>query len=137
MRYRLSCMALLIVLGVLPAAVGVAEVQWEIVNTLKLESAPRDAAVTLDGKTIYVLTEKGEILVYDSDGALKAKISVGPHADSLKVAQDGERLFVLSRAKKTLEVIELDFVRNIDTSGAPFKGPKDAPVVVAVFSDFQ
>jgi hypothetical protein len=36
-----------------------------------------------------------------------------------------------------VEVIALDFIRKINATGSPSKGRTDAPVTVAVFSDFQ
>lgn len=129
--------ALVLVLVLISTTAAVAEVQWNIVNSLKLDSVPRDVAVTFDGSTLYILTAKGDILVYGSDGVYRDKISVGPHADSLKIGQNGEQLFVISRQHKSVEALQLDFIRNINTAGSPYLGPKDASVVIAVFSDFQ
>ena len=36
-----------------------------------------------------------------------------------------------------IRVAALDFARRIDTTGVPFKGVDNAPVVIAVFSDFE
>ena len=119
------------------ATAAAAEVQWDIVQSLPLEAAPRDLAVTHDGRTLYILTEKGEILIYGADGVFKDKITVGPHADRLKIGQDGELLYIISRENKTVEALRLDFIHKINTIGSPFQGPGDAPVVLAVFSDFQ
>ena len=116
---------------------AIAEVEWNVVKSLSLDSAPRDVTVTLDGQTLYILTEKGDILVYGGDGNLKDTISIGPHADSLKIGQNGDVLYVISRKNKTVETVQLDFIRDINTAGSPFQGPEDAPVVIAVFSDFQ
>ena len=124
-------------LVLISAAAALGDVQWSIINNLKLDSVPRDVAVTFDGQTIYILTEKGDILIYRSDGLFKDKIAIGPHADSLKIDQNGEQLYVISRKNKTIDTVQLDFIQEINTEGSPFKGPKDAGVVIAVFSDFQ
>lgn len=130
-------LALVLALVLAVSGAGQAEVEWDIVKRLPLKAVPRDVSVTLDGRTLYILTEKGDILVYSTDGVLKDTIKIGPHADSLEIGQDGEVLYVISRQKKTVETLQLDFVHSIDTEGSPFKGPRDAPVVIAVFSDFQ
>jgi len=104
---------------------------------LKSEESPLDAAVSLNGKWIFVLTDQGSILIYSSDGTLKEKISVGDHVDGIKVGPRENILLLTSRKNKTVQVISLDFIQNIDVSGSPFKGPADAPVVIAVFNDFQ
>ena len=122
---------------VLIPAMALAEVEWNIENSLTLDSVPRDVAVTLDGRTIYILTENGDILVYGADGTFRDKISIGKHADGLRIGQNGEQLYVISRRNKTVEAVQLNFIRHINTIGSPYQGPEDAPVVIAVFSDFQ
>jgi hypothetical protein len=135
---RTSTNLLLAMTFVLAAsAAGLAEVEWHTVERLALDSVPRDVSVTHDGQTLYILTEKGDILVYSQDGALKDTIKIGPHADSIEIGQDGDVLYVISRQKKTVETVQLDFIHSINTEGSPFKGPENAPVVIAVFSDFQ
>ena len=126
---------MLLVLAI--SAGSMADVQWNVVQSLSLDAVPRDVTVTLDGRILYILTEKGDILVYDNKGNLKDTISIGPHADSLKIGQNEDVLYVISRKKKTIETVQLDFIRQINIEGAPFQGPADAPVVIAVFSDFQ
>ena len=49
----------------------------------------------------------------------------------------GERLFATSRQNKTVDIIQLSFIKKINTNGSKFKGPADAPVTIAVFSEFQ
>ena len=114
-----------------------ATVDWEILNTLRLEAPPLDVAISPDGKTAYVLTHKGNILVYTLDGRLTDKIDVGKQIDQIKVGPKGERLFAASRQNKTIEVIALDFIQELSIKGSPYKGLKDAPVVIADFSDFE
>ena len=68
---------------------------------------------------------------------LKDKISVGSHVDGLKVGPEEDILLLTSRKNKTVQILLLDFIQDIDISNSPFKGPADAPVEIAVFSDFQ
>ena len=117
--------------------VAFATVDWEILNTLRLDAPPLDMAVSPDGKTVYVLTHKGKILVYTVDGRLTDKIDVNKQIDQIKVGPRGERLFAASRQNKTVEVIALEFIKELSIKGSPYKGHKDAPVVIAEFSDFE
>lgn len=137
MKRTLVKLVLALMLVLATSAGAVAEVQWNIVKSLSLDSVPRDVTITPDGQTLYILTDKGDILVYGNDGILKDTINIGPHADSLKIGQNGDVLYVVSREKKTIDMVQLDFLRHINTDGSPFQGPADAPVVIAVFSDFQ
>ncbi|MGD8764559.1 MAG: hypothetical protein PVG87_19800, partial [Desulfobacteraceae bacterium] len=118
-------------------SVGFAEVEWNIVQTLKLEAPPLDMAVSPDGRRIYVLVDGGNVLIYSNRGILKEKIQVGDQIDQINLGPKGEYLFVSSRQNKTLEILALNFIYDLNVSGSPFKGAKDAPVVITVFSDFQ
>jgi hypothetical protein len=84
-----------------------------------------------------VLTEQGQILIYSSAGQLIDKIEVGNHFDHVTVGAKGALLILNSRKNKSVQVITLDFIQNINISGSPFKGSEDAAVVVVVFDDFE
>jgi DNA-binding beta-propeller fold protein YncE len=128
---------IVIVMGSITMCYAAASVEWNVLKTLQLEAAPLDVAVSPDGKLIFVLTEQGQILVYLSGGPLKGKIDVGNHFDHIKVDPRGENIILNSRKDKSVQVIALDFIQDINVSGSPFKGSEDAAVVVAVFDDFQ
>ncbi len=127
--------AILLLLAI-PFQAG-AKVEWRIENTLKTGQPPLDVAVSPDGKSIFVLTADGSILIYDRDGQLDDTIKVGAHIDQIRVGPGGEQLYATSRQNQTVEVITLNFIRQINVSGSPSKGRTDAPVIVTVFSDFQ
>jgi DNA-binding beta-propeller fold protein YncE len=137
MKLGLTKLFIIIVLILTTGSVGFTEVEWNIVQTLKLEAPPLDMAVSPDGRRIYVLVEGGSVLIYSSRGILKEKIQVGNQVDQINLGPKGEYLFVSSRQNKTLEIVALNFIYNLNITGAPFKGAKDAPVVITVFSDFQ
>jgi DNA-binding beta-propeller fold protein YncE len=114
-----------------------AEVESELQRSFNLGARPLDVAVSLDGKSIFVLTEEGNVLIFGSDGSQTGRIAVGPQAERIAADPDGERLYVTNRLGKRVDVITVDVIRPIALEGAPFKGRSKAPVVVAVFSDFQ
>ena len=128
---------IVIVMGSITMCYAAASVEWDVLKTLQLEAAPIDVALSQDGKLIFVLTDQGQILIYSSGGQLKDKIDVGNHFDHIKVGPRGENLILNSRKNKSVQVITLDFIQDINFSGSPFKGPEDAAVVVAVFNDFE
>ena len=119
------------------ASVGSATLEWEILSTLKLDTPPLDMAVAPDGKSVYILTHNGEIQVYDLDGHLKDKVEIHKPADQIKLGPNGDLLFVTDRQSKTVEVIKLELIKQITINGSPFKGPENAPVIIADFSDFE
>ncbi|MBT8372522.1 MAG: hypothetical protein HKO68_20500 [Desulfobacterales bacterium] len=128
----------LVILLILTASTHVcATVEWRIQNSVKTEAVPIDVAVSSDGKSVFVLTEDGDILIYNRYGKLTDSINVGTHVDRIRIDPKGDRIFASSRKNKTIEIIAFDFIHKINTEGSPVKGPQDAPVIIAVFSDFQ
>ena len=126
----------IVLLLAVPSHVG-AKVEWSIQKTLKTGEPPVDVAVSPDGRTIFVLTSNGNVLIYDREGKLDDTIKVGVHVDQIRVGPSGEQLFATSRQNQTVEIIALNFIRKINVVGSPSKGRTDAPVVLTVFSDFQ
>ena len=114
-----------------------ATVEWDVAGTLNLKEKPRDAAMALNGKWIFVLTDKGEILIYSSDGKLEDTISVGEGVEGIKVGPRDDVLLVTNAEDKTVKIIILDFIQQINLSGSPVKGNPDAPVAIVSFTDFQ
>ena len=114
-----------------------ARVEWNVQKTLKLDTPPLDVAVSPNGERIYILTDQGTILVYSPAGDLMEKIPIGKHIDQINVGPREDVLLLQSRQNKTVQILTVDFIKKINTTGSPFKGPADAPVVIAVFSEFQ
>ena len=112
-------------------------VDWDVKKTLKIEKTPVDVAVSLDGRWVFVLTDQGSILIYSRDGKLEDEVPVGKHVDDIEVGPEVDRLFLSSQKSKTVQILVLEFIQNFDVSNSPFKGPADAVVTIAVFSDFQ
>jgi hypothetical protein len=118
-------------------ALSPAAVEWDVAGTLNLKQKPRDAAIALNGRWIYVLTYDGEILIYSPDGKLEDTISVGKSVEGIKAGPREDVLLLTSGKAKTVQIITLDFIQEINISGSPFKGKAEAPVAVATFNDFQ
>ena len=116
---------------------ALAKTDWQVRQKLQLEQAPVDMLVSSNNKWIYILTSDGQILIYSARGQLKDSIRVGPDVDQIKSGPRDDMLFLLSRESKSVQIITIDFTEDITTRGSPVKGPRDAPVTVAVFSDFQ
>jgi hypothetical protein len=128
---------IVIVMGSLTVCYAAGSVEWNVIKTMQLEATPIDVAVSPDRRHIFVLTEQGQILIYTPGGPLKDKIDVGNQFDHIKVGPIGEHLFLGSRKNKSVQIVKLDFIQNINISGSPFKGPEDATVIIAVFDDFE
>jgi DNA-binding beta-propeller fold protein YncE len=138
-RNTIWILAFQLVLAFLVASAGPcrAALEWEILKSLNTGARPVDVAVSADGKSVFVLTDDGVVSIYTGDGALTEKIPVGGQPERIAVAPEGDRLYVTQRQGRRVDVIQLDYVRQINLTGAPFKGSEKAPVTIAVFSDFQ
>jgi hypothetical protein len=114
-----------------------AAVEINLQKTLATDGVPVDVVVSQDGNLTFILTDNGNVLIYDRIGNLTDTVDIGPHIDQIEIGPRGERLFAASRQNKTVEIITLDFIHEINTLGSPSKGSHEAPVVIVVFSDFQ
>ena len=132
-----SCLVLIVIVLLTSASWVHAAVETSLQTTLQTGAVPIDVSVSPDGRSTFVLTDEGNVAVYDNLGNLTETIKVGSHIDQIEIGPGGERLFATSRQNKTVEIILLDFISSINTRGSVFKGPEDAPVTIAVFSEFQ
>ena len=114
-----------------------AEVETQQLRTLQLSVAPLDTAVSADGKLIFVLTKKMQVEIYTADGRYKDSLKLTDQADRIAVSPLGDAIFLTDTVSKKVRVIKVSFIQDIDVKGSPFKGPVDAPVVIALFSDYQ
>ena len=73
----------------------------------------------------------------DSSGTIKDSLQVSESVVSIGTTPGGEFLLLADNKANTVEIVRLSFVVDIDISGLPFKGPANAPVVIAMFSDYQ
>ncbi len=129
----------IVALVILLAPIGDAKasVEWKNQKSLPLSAVPRQVTISPDGRMVYVLAQGGVVFIYSGEGKLEDTINVGEAVDSIAVSPDGNTLLLADRVKKSIEVIKLDFIYEINSSGSPSKGPQDAAVAIVVFSDFQ
>ena len=134
---RLNTFLLVIISWVLVPQFIYAEIDTTLIKQTNLDVQPLDVVASIDGKTIYVLA-RGEILVYSIDeGKVSNRIPVDKDFDKLTYADRNNVLILTSSSSKTLKIIRVDFIYKIAIDGLPFKGPANAPVIIAVFDDYQ
>jgi hypothetical protein len=136
-KYVVCLLSILIVPVFFTPSLAFGSVEWNIQKTLKLDTQPLDVAVSKNGHSIFVLTKSGKIIIYAPNGQLKDTIDVGHHVDQIQPGPTEEWLYLSNLKNKTIEILHVDYIQHIDTTGSPFKGAENAPVTIAVFSDFQ
>jgi hypothetical protein len=114
-----------------------ATVEWIPSGALEIGRPILDFTVSPDGKHFFVLTKGGDIFIYDREGKPAGKIATGKDVNLIRVSADGTRIFLSGNQAGTLEWLDFDFIVEVNVSGSPYRGSPDAPVVMAVFSDFQ
>jgi len=135
---RIVGISLLIIVGwgSVPGLVH-ADVDWAMKKQVSLSARPLDIAASEDGQLIFVLVPE-EILVYSiPEDKVTNRIPVGKVFDRLTYSPKTSVLILSSSSAKTLKIIQVEPVYDIALSGLPFKGPADAPITIAVFSDYQ
>lgn len=114
-----------------------AGMEWSVLKEVKLGFEPLDVAISADGQSMFVLVPE-QILIYSiSKDMVTNRIKIDKGFDRLAYSTKTNTLIVSSNAGKRLRIIQIEEVYDISISGLPYKGPADAPVTIAIFSDYQ
>jgi hypothetical protein len=131
-------MGIVLVVGLLSApSVLPVQVEWTISGEIDLPAPPVDMCASADGKWLYILSA-GEVAVYSfAEDKIVNRIAVDKAFDKIIYVPEKDSLVVTSLSDKTVRIIQLQEVYEFDFSGLPYRGPRRAPVTIAVFSDYQ
>lgn len=136
--------------GILAAALAVAPVSaisasqesgpdllFEQNRNWQLPHPPADIVQSVDGKYVFILTDNHKLLIYEANGKLKGSVDVSPGVTAIDSDARGENILLVDKTNNTFQSFSINFVAEIDITGAPFRGKADAPVTIVVFSDFE
>jgi hypothetical protein len=113
------------------------KMDWAILRQVDLNTQPIDVAISEDGKLVFVLTA-GEIVVYSpSENKIENRIPIDREFDRMTYSGKNNTIALTSSSSKILRIVRVDWIYDIDISGLPFKGVANAPVIIAVFDDYQ
>lgn len=114
-----------------------ADVEWTFGKQRNLEVSPLDIASSSDGQWIYILTP-GEIAVYSLlDDKVVSRIPIEKTFDKMSYVAQTNSLIVSSSTGKSFKFVNLEVSQKFTLDGLAFKGLENAPVTIAVFSDYQ
>ncbi|MDJ0784058.1 MAG: hypothetical protein QNJ22_18970 [Desulfosarcinaceae bacterium] len=130
-------LALLLLLSTAAMPAAQAAVDARVVRTLNLEAKPLDLAIPGNGRYIYVLTADAKLQVFTGSGQLRDTIPVAPGVDRIQPGPREDLIYLVDSANNRIQVLYLDFIQEIPPGTSPSKGAADAPVTVAVFTDFE
>jgi DNA-binding beta-propeller fold protein YncE len=112
-------------------------VEWNLQQHWPTAGKTLDMVHSLDGKVVYILNDKQVVQVFNSQGQLQGSIPVEEGVSAIDIAPQGEKLYLINNKNQTFSSIGVSFVIDVDISGSPFKGPANAPVTIALFTDFE
>ncbi len=114
-----------------------AAIEWRETSSLPVEGQPLATATSADGQWLYVLT-KGHVLIYTLPaGRIETRIPVDPSFDQLTYSPTTNALILSGASAKVIRMVQLEQVHAFSYDGLAFEGPENAPVTLAVFSDYQ
>lgn len=134
MKIRLILLALLLFTVMAPAAFA-ANVEGRLVQSLSLAGPPLDVAISPDGRQLFVL-EAGKLSLYSIRGELLGEYALTSKVSRIE-AQSPTLVLLYGPESNQVDYLVLEVLHEVNTSGAPAKGPADAPVTIALFDDFQ
>lgn len=138
-----SLLSLLLVLLCLTAPAAFSEtkkqtrLEWQVQKNWQLPESPVDIVHSLDGKYVFILTQNQTVHIYTSTGKLEGSIPVDKGVTAIDIAPRAETLYLINQDKNDFSALSIDFIQDINTSGSPFLGPENAPVTIALFTDFE
>ena len=118
-------------------AKGTGKVLWQVEKSWKIPNKPLDIVYALDGKRVFILTDQSKVLIYTAEGALLGNIDVDKGVTAIDIAPRGEKLYLMNQKDNSFTDLSIDFVVHVNTKGSPYLGNANAPVTVAVFTDFE
>jgi hypothetical protein len=68
---------------------------------------------------------------------LRAHFRVDPGITAIDVDARGEVILLVNGNDQTFTALTIDFISTINTAGSPVLGNPEAPVTIAVFTDFE
>lgn len=116
---------------------AIAKIDWEVLKEIALDEAPNDIAISSDGTTIYILSDKNILIYSMQDDKVTDTIPITGKFSQIELFEESESLFLTDRESKQVSIIQITPVYTIEVDKSPVIGKSDAPVSVVAFLDFQ
>ncbi len=137
MKKRLFSAFSTMVIIFISSSIVLAEIEWNILNSIDLDEKPVDVAISKDGGTTYILC-KNSIKVHSTlENKITDMIPLSGNFSQITISHDGDKLLLTDSDNKKISIIENVPVFNIKTGDSPVIGKGDVPVNIVMFSDYQ
>ncbi len=126
-------------LAILPESEGGhhKQIRWQYDPSWEIDAEILDMVHSLDGKHVFFLTGNKQIQIFTAKGELVGVMPVDAGITHIDISPVGDKLYLFNNNKKSFSTASIVFQQTIDTTGAPMKGDKDAPISIVIFTDFQ
>jgi DNA-binding beta-propeller fold protein YncE len=112
-------------------------IEWTVQQNWPTAGQTLDMVHSMDGKFVYILNNKQQVQVFSNQGKLQGSIPVEEGVSAIDIAPQGEKLYLINNKTQTFSSVGVSYVIDIDVTGSPIEGLADAPVTIAVFTDFE
>lgn len=112
-------------------------IEWKVQHSWPTESKTLDMVYSLDGKYVYILNDRQQVQIFNREGKLQGNIPIEKGVSTIDISPQGDSLYLINNVKNTFSSLSVSFVVDIGIADSPFDGPADAPVTLAVFTDFE
>ena len=136
-KHSLLAFSVLTLIGLAFLAHSFVSGGWGTRKSVQLENPPTHVAVSPEGKLASAHID-GELVHTQSSAAEpRDDLGGGSQVDGIESRAKVDTLVPAKQGNSTVQRTSHHSIQNDDLSVSPFKGPADAPVAIAVFSDFQ
>ena len=136
-RIALQCITVVLISYSLMSSAFAKDIDWRLIKDVSLNDSPIDIATTQDGSYIFILVPKA-ILVYSrTNDKIINRISLDKRYDKISFSKARNEFVLISASSKSLNIIKIYPIAQLNIDGLPFLGPQNAPVTIVVFDDYQ
>jgi len=112
-------------------------VDWTVQAQWKIDAKPLDVVHSLDNKKVFILADDSNVHIFSANGDKLGRIPVDKGVTAIDIEPRGNLVYLINGQDNTFTSLTVSFTTTIDVTGSPFLGNENAPIVLAVFSDFQ
>ena len=113
------------------------DIDWRLIKKVSLNDPPIDISTSLDGSHIFILTANAVLIYSRTVDKIVNRIPVNKAFDKISFSKGRNEFILTSTTSKSLNIIKIYPIYQINIDGLPFLGPSNAPVTVVVFDDYR
>lgn len=136
-RMVLQCITVVLISCSLMTSAFAMDIDWRMIKDVPLNDPPIDITTLQDGSFIFVLTANAILIYSRAEDKIINRIPVDKAYDKISYSKDRNEFILTSAMSKSLNIIKVYPLSEINIDGLPFLGPLNAPVTLVVFDDYQ